>query len=375
VKIKLLLLCAASCWIALAADQDPPSDPVTRNAAGYTYKHETVIEVPWSIHILKIDRSSTDLQLQTILADGNSFGLSSLHEQARLVPAEAGRPIAAINGDFYDKVRPYQGDPKGLQIMRGELISAPNDWSCIWINEGGDASMGRLNSQLSVTWPNGTRSALGLNERRLPGAAVLYTPALGKSTRTSGGREFILEAVSGGAPLPIRVGEEYSFRVTEVKTAGNSQITSNALVLSIGPTLGRTVPKIEAGATLKVSTATMPSIKGSVTALSGGPALVHGGKLVHNRSELRHPRTALGWTKTHFYFVVVDGRQPNLSLGMTYNEMANYMLKLGCEEALNLDGGGSATLWVLGQIMNSPSQGFERSVANALVLVQTPKGQ
>jgi exopolysaccharide biosynthesis protein len=48
-------------------------------------------------------------------------------------------------------------------------------------------------------------------------------------------------------------------------------------------------------------------------------------------------------------------------------------VKLGCEEAMNFDGGGSATFWVLGNVMNSPSEGQERPSANALVLVQKPR--
>jgi exopolysaccharide biosynthesis protein len=58
---------------------------------------------------------------------------------------------------------------------------------------------------------------------------------------------------------------------------------------------------------------------------------------------------------------------------MTFPELAAYMIKLGCEEAINFDGGGSATMWVLGNVMNSPSEGQERPGANALVLVRKPQ--
>jgi len=309
-----------------------------------------------------------------VMGNGNSIGVNSLHEQVRLMPADAGKPIAAINGDFYNNVPPYQGDPKGLQIMRGELVSAPNEWTCMWVRDNGDLSIGKLESMFSVTWPNGSSTKLGLNERCLPSAAVLYTTAIGSSTRTRAGREFILEELAS-TPLPVKVGQDYTFRVKQVSTTGNSQLSSNTLVLAVGPSLSRTLPKIEPGATIKVSTATQPSIAGSISAISGGPALVHDKKLVYNHSELRHPRTAVGWNESSIFFVEVDGRQPDLSVGMTYNELANYMIKLGCDEAMNLDGGGSATLWILGQVMNSPSQGFERSVANALVLVQAPKNK
>jgi exopolysaccharide biosynthesis protein len=68
--------------------------------------------------------------------------------------------------------------------------------------------------------------------------------------------------------------------------------------------------------------------------------------------------------------VEVDGRQRSLSIGMTLRELAQYLKNLGCNEAMNFDGGGSATMWVLGNVMNSPCQGAERPAANSLVLVQ-----
>jgi len=72
------------------------------------------------------------------------------------------------------------------------------------------------------------------------------------------------------------------------------------------------------------------------------------------------------------FLVVVDGRQAGLSVGMTFPELAGYMAGLGCDEAVNLDGGGSASMWVLGQVVSSPSEGRERTGANALVLVRRP---
>jgi len=58
---------------------------------------------------------------------------------------------------------------------------------------------------------------------------------------------------------------------------------------------------------------------------------------------------------------------------MTTQELSDYMISLGCDSAMSLDGGGSATCWVYGQVMNRPSEGFERPMANALVLVQKEK--
>jgi exopolysaccharide biosynthesis protein len=86
----------------------------------------------------------------------------------------------------------------------------------------------------------------------------------------------------------------------------------------------------------------------------------------------RHPRTAVGDNKNFVFLVEVDGRQPELSMGMTFTELANLMEQLGCSEAMNLDGGGSATFWLNGKVVNSPSDKHERAVANALVIVRRP---
>ena len=58
---------------------------------------------------------------------------------------------------------------------------------------------------------------------------------------------------------------------------------------------------------------------------------------------------------------------------MSFQELASYLIKLGCTTAMNLDGGGSASMWAFGQIVNSPSEGQERPIANGLVVVKKPK--
>ena len=54
----------------------------------------------------------------------------------------------------------------------------------------------------------------------------------------------------------------------------------------------------------------------------------------------------------------------------TYKDLTDYLVKLGCEEAMILDGGGSATLWYDGEVRNNPCDGYERTIANSLIVVQ-----
>lgn len=369
--VALLTSLCRTCFSA-----QPAPALTNRNARGFSYRRDVIPEVPWSVNILQVERSSPELELHTTLAHGSRIGLNILSEQVRALPPELGRPVAAVNGDFYrNDATPYKGDPKGLQIMHGELVSAPCDWSCFWMDVAGHPQMTNITAKFEIVWPDNTSTPIGLNEERKKGTAVLYTFRVGKTTGTTGGREFVLEETGSSAWLPLRASETYTTRVREIREDGNTPVSSNRLVLSLSTELLGKVPKIATGALLRISMATSPGLRGVQTAIGGGPALVQSGKAKKwGLLQVRHPRTAIGWNDKYIYLVEVDGRQAGFSVGMTYSELADYMLnKLGCTEALNLDGGGSATMWVAGQVANSPSKGHERGGANGLVLVQKPE--
>ena len=369
-----LLFLLGSISFLLAAQAGAATNNPSRHRRGFLYQHDDLPDVPWSIHYIKVDLGNPDLALHTTLANGTIFGMSTLTDQINALPPGLGEPIAAVNGDFYKDERKYQGDPKGLQIMQGELVSAPCDWTCFWMDPAGVPHMTNVLSLFRVTWPNGQTMPILLNEERTNSGAVLYTPILGPSTRTAGGREIVLERDGSNPWLPLRIGENYTARVREVRNEGDTPLGKDFMVLSLSAPLLDQAPALKPGSIVKISTATAPDLKGTETALGGGPALVRGGKSLHvNGSSPRQPRTAIGWNKTNFFMVVVDGRQRDLSVGMTYSELADYMAKIGCEEALNLDGGGSATFWILKNVANNPSEGHERPNANCLVLVRKKK--
>jgi hypothetical protein len=111
--------------------------------------------------------------------------------------------------------------------------------------------------------------------------------------------------------------------------------------------------------------------------LSGRQLLVSNGMALDYTSRLatnRHPRTAAGIdrTGTKLTLMVVDGRQPKLSIGMTLHELSIEMIRLGCYSAINLDGGGSSTMVYRDpnthflKVVNSPSDTRERAVAEVL---------
>ena len=134
---RAIVLRFALTAVIIAAPSVAEETNGARNNTGYSYHRDVVSDVPWSIQVLRIDRTNQNLQLHTMLANGNSIGLNSIPDQIGMLPPDLGKPIAAINGDYYVAKAPYKGDPKGVQISRGELISAPFDWTCLWIDNAG----------------------------------------------------------------------------------------------------------------------------------------------------------------------------------------------------------------------------------------------
>ena len=84
-----------------------------------------------------------------------------------------------------------------------------------------------------------------------------------------------------------------------------------------------------------------------------------------------HPRTAIGISRDRhtLFFVVADGRRTGVP-GMTLAQLADFMAsRLNVCAAMNVDGGGSAAMWVNDRIVNRPSDGVERRVADHLAVV------
>ncbi len=360
-----------------------------RSDDGVRHWNERIERGPWSIHVVEIDRSRTDLGFHAALAAGKVLGVSRISDMARALPKSKGRTVAIVNGDFYERDnRTYAGDPRGLQIVDGELVSGP-DTVAVWFDLAGAPQVGTVRDDFLVTWPNGQKLDFGLNQQRRANAAVLYTPTYGDATRVAGGRDLILENAGDGPWLPLVANETYSARVRDVSTTGNTKLEPGTMVLSVGPQLLSKVPGIEPGAVVTISTKLIPDLKGVKTAIAGGPALIEKGKPFADREPPdgtsgdysqrskyeRHPRSAVGWNDQKLFLVTVDGRQPGLSVGMNLAELAEYMVtKLKCTDGMNFDGGASASLWMSGNIINDPCQG-ERAVANGLIVYRKAGGQ
>jgi exopolysaccharide biosynthesis protein len=83
-----------------------------------------------------------------------------------------------------------------------------------------------------------------------------------------------------------------------------------------------------------------------------------------------NPRTGIGIIdENHFVFIVVDGRSPGYSKGVTLTEFAQIFKDLGCTDAYNIDGGGSSTMVFMGRVVNNPlGKNKERGTSDILFI-------
>jgi len=344
---------------------------------------------PWRVEVLRIGAGAR-------VAVELSNGLVPGREP---VTAMAGRAlaVAAVNGGFFGSQGLFDGDPIGALALGGQLVSEPVAGRAALVLPPpgrGRARVAGLRFAGSVRAGGESRLLDGVNRARglipscggrggdrpsqRPGAAavctdsselVLLTPSFGARTRTDGGG--VEAIVSGGV-------------VTRLRQAGNSRIPDDGYVLSGS---GNAADLLERAATpgtqpvvdLGLRAGSKPLRAGSWEAiLGGGPRLVKSGRLrVRTAREgftaafaARNPRTLAGVTRGGtLLLVAVDGRQPRYSVGVGLVEAARLMRALGAREALNLDGGGSTAMVVSGRLVNRPSDGMERAVSDALVVV------
>ena len=112
-----------------------------------------------------------------------------------------------------------------------------------------------------------------------------------------------------------------------------------------------------------------------------GPVLVENGEAVELPKSFyvacgegyEEPRTAIGQRgPLHYVVIVVDGRREGYSTGASIPQLQQLFLDEGVDFAFNLDGGGSTTLYFLGEVINMPSGGKQRSVSDVLMFMANP---
>jgi Phosphodiester glycosidase len=207
---------------------------------------------------------------------------------------------------------------------------------------------------------------------------VVLSPRFGAFTRTRGGLEAVVRSGTVGA----------------LESGGNAAIPPDGVVLSGSGDGARFLAEAtppgsrpEVRLALLAAGRELPLAEQQLV-VGGGPRLLARGRVVvRSRPEgfapldapsffgsfvaSRHPRT-LGGVRPdgRVLLVTIDGRRPGWSAGVTLPEAARVMRALGARDALNLDGGGSTTMTVRGEVVSFPSDPTgERPVSDGVFVL------
>jgi len=323
----------------------------------------------WTIHALVIDPQRARLKLAQALDE--IVGAETTSSMAARYKA-----IAAINGGYFRTTGTARGEPVGMLSIGGKLLSEPvKKRAALAVSDDGKTlrlAIARVDFRAGLkAGGKVAREINGFNRPRENDELIVFTPEFHRTTLTG----------PDGAEITVSRG-----RVTAVIDGeGSREIPHDGLVISAGgKARDWALANLNRGVRVEIQTEIVatPTIGFKPDfIIGGGPQLLASGRFVAeteaaNYSEslmrARHPRTAVGRREDgRLVLLTVDGRQPQKSMGMTIEELANLMLEFGCREAMNLDGGGSTTMVVNNKVVNNPSdQAGERAVSDALLVIR-----
>jgi len=366
---------AAAIVALLAAGGAAAQTETTELVPGVKYKREVRLgkDGPLVIHSIVAPRPGGAYELRPVLSNGLVLGRESLTEMQQRLATVA--TVAGVNGDLFA----YEtGHPSGIFLENGALESRPlGGRSSLGIGLDGLLRIGRVD--FFGTWRIGEAAASPLTQFNRPvdakdkNAVALYTWTWGGYTPKE---ESAVDLVLTGFPAPVP-NTDLTAVIAEVRFGGGSAIPEGGAVLQARGFWGDKAA-FEGAPGLPVTTQLIlrPWWDGVSHAIGGGPVIVQNGQPVNDANEdftssqlrPRHPRTAVGQLADgRVLLVAVDGRSSQ-SRGVRLPELALEMIRLGAVNAMALDAGGSTEIAFEGRVLNTPSDGAERPLGDALMV-------
>ncbi len=372
-RAVLRLAFALGLVLAVVAFAAPATAQGAQLFPGVTY--ETSVQFtphgPVALHVVRGPRPVGLYRLRPVLSNESVTRLESVTSMQRRLSSQA--TSVGINGDFYSF---RDGRPSGILLRDGVLVSGPNgNRSSTGVDLDGTLDVRRV--KLFGTWR-------GLGQRRplnafneVPGAngISIFTPDWGPTTpRVQGALSVVLSPFEAAIP-----NADIAAPVAGFSENGSVPIPpGSAVLVARGTAAEKLLAEAPPGTTVTVRLILQPDWASIGDAIGGGPVIVKDGAPVFRANEAfttaqlgpRHPRTAVGQLADgRILLVAVDGRQSGYSVGMTNFELAQALVKLGAVRAMAFDGGGSTTIAFDGAVLNRPSEGKERPVSTALMLL------
>lgn len=317
-----------------------------------------------------------------VLYGDELYGKSTVNTVISYAQKQGWHVLAAVNADFFFT---SSGVPCGMTIQNGRLVGSDGMWNAVGFFADGTAIVDT--PRLSITLENTTTGQswpiYALNKVRTNNGLYLYSRDFDKVTRTTAaGTEAVL--VLDDPESALSLGESLSATVLSVEQAKNTPIKEGQLVLSLtdANTAGLSLSEmLTPGDSLTITPATPDERWNDVVWASGGGNIIaREGAYTSDVYEAgTAPRTLLGLRADGSIRILeCDGRQSNLSAGLTLQEGADLLLEQGCLTVINLDGGGSSITAAAypGQtpsVLSSPSDGAPR--AGATYLLFAAKGE
>lgn len=346
--------------------------------AGLTYIKYTT-PAAQIVHVLKIDPQR--ITLKPVHANETALGLDTIITLARNQNA-----VAAINGGFFHAGEGKDGLPVGILKINQHWygIAYANRGAIGWSENTNNIVFDRVQTHTRLTINGNFAMVNVVNQRGQPNKTTLYTRAYGLTT----------DSAPGGIDIIIK-----DNKIINTTPSGKTAIPADGYVYSIGPTAKQPNHYIEKGASVQFKIDVIPTfnkensdIWQQVNHIIGGiPLLIVNGKILKDYSTepissafIHQPyaRTAIGLLNNGILMcAVVEKSRITGSPGMTIPELSHFLKKLGCQYALNLDGGISSNLLIKDRVINHPEREIEetkslptisvpviRRIANAITL-------
>jgi hypothetical protein len=365
---------------------------------------DTTARGPWTVRVLSVDPSAFSGSVV------GSYGPDLERRETTSALAAAQGATAAVNGGYFvlDPASGAPGDPAGIGVYRGRLLSEPVDGRPgLVLRADGRGSIGRfawagevlVQGRRHTTTlpldgldrvpglirncggePTDTPTALPLHDVTCTDGSevVSFTREFGATTPTGPGTELVLDR--RGTVVEVRDGRGTTLAdgTTSVQAVGEA-----ATQLA----RARTGDRVRLRSWLQARSDGRRPVTAAATVVNGGPMLVQDGKeritqaadgfvrpgdptFSYGFVAKRNPRTFAGIDRAgRTLLVTVDGRSVD-DLGLSIPETADVARSLGMVDALNLDGGGSTAMVVAGVLVSRPSDtSGERPVGDAVLVL------
>ncbi|MGQ9619067.1 MAG: phosphodiester glycosidase family protein [Candidatus Aminicenantia bacterium] len=338
------------------------------------YKKLRIHEIPLSIHILKVYSNPQFIKIDLQKAENGVYGRKTLREIIENEIKRGRRVIAGINASFFKE----DGKPEGLFVDEGKIYTLNNRRSSLVMTKNGKLFISKTLIEIYFLYEKEKLKINALNNDNSNHNLTLFTHLYNKKIKILGNHKGIVVKIKGKRFSPT---EKIEGVASELLENGEKNLKENEVMLLIDWNM-ENLRKIKKNPSITFIIKNLYFRDDIDFAVTGAPQIVRKGVNVYKGTtegltskfvDVRHPRTGIGISKNGkmIFMVVVDGRQPNLSIGMTLDEFAELFIKLGCYNALNLDGGGSSTMWVKGEVVNSPSDPTgERPVSDGLLVLE-----